>query len=358
MDGRIDKKRLRSVLIVAATLAAIVAPCLAHASPLRVRRYALVIGNNYSRADGIKPLSFADDDAAKFYELFTAMGAEVRLLAVLDPDAQQHFPEATTASRPPTRGNFDKALSQLFEAMSAATAVADDIETVFYFVYSGHGELGPNREGFLSLLDTRIGRSDLYREVIARSPATWNHVILDACNAFYMVEKRGGANRGDDLNALVRDFLKTEDLRRYPNTGVILAAASESETHEWSRWAAGIFSHELRSAMLGAADVDGDGAVSYGAAAASIEAANADITDPRARLRVYARPPLSRIGLPLVDLKSLQGLPRLAFARAAGHYHVEDSRSVRVADLPGRVTAASSCLAGRRFTCATRPARQ
>ena len=306
----------------------------ARAEQAQPKRYALIIGNNLSLDEGIAPLSFADDDAAKYYEVFSAAGADVELFTVLDPAAQQRFTRAAAVARPPRRRDILASLDALFVRMQADRAAGR--ETHFYFIYSGHGNIGPNREGYIFFLDTRFRRSELFREVLARSPASYNHIILDACHAYFLVQKRGkGAEREGNYRAAVLDFLKTEDLASYPNTGVILAASSDSETHEWNYWESGIFSHELRSALLGSADVDGDGVVTYQEAAACVEAANAAIVNPKLRLSVYYQPPAGKIDTPLFDLKALAGQgPSLQFEPAVSRrYYVEDARGVRVADL-------------------------
>ena len=330
---------LVGTLAVALSAGAPVAPAAAAAAAgtaapaPEVRRYAVIVGNNRSLDEGVAPLSFADDDAVKYYRLFGALGADVTLLAVLDPDAQRRFPRAAAAAGVPDRRRLLETLAGVFDRIEADRAAGR--ETHFYFVYSGHGGLGPNREGYLNLVDVRFGRSDLYREVIARSPATFNHLVLDACHAYFFVHKRGGRpDREGDHRAAVAAFLRTEDLAAYPNTGVILAQSSESETHEWSRWEAGLFSHELRSALLGAGDVDGDLRVTYAEAAACVEAANAAIDDPRARLRVVHRPPAARVDVALLDLRELHAAGWLHIpASHAGRYDVEDGEGVRTLDL-------------------------
>ncbi|NOZ86895.1 MAG: PEGA domain-containing protein [Deltaproteobacteria bacterium] len=297
------------------------------------RLYAVVIGNDQSLDKGVSPLSYADDDAAKYFELFKAMGARVALFAVLDPDAQKRFPAAAEASKPPRRRDVLRAVDRFFGRIEADKE--DGRETHFYFVYSGHGNIGPNREGYINLLDARFRRSELYKEVIARSPADWNHLLLDACHSYFLVKKRGAKpDSQGDYRDVVKDFMRNEDLEHYPNVGVILAASSESETHEWSKWESGIFSHELRSAMLGAADVNRDGKVTYKEAASCVEAANAAVEDPKARLKVFFRPPPARVDLALVDLSLLKAKPVLEFPKGMeGRFHIQDSRGVRVADL-------------------------
>lgn len=297
------------------------------------RSYAIVIANNASLNDQLKPLRFADDDGAKYFELLRAAGAEVTLLAVLDEDAQHRYRGAAASAKPPNRKTLQRTLEKVFAQIELDQRAG--VETHFFFVYSGHGHLGPNQEGMINLLDAPFSRSQLFREVIAPSPATYNHLILDACNAYFMVEKKGGTteDRVGNFRAVIDDFLHSEELSSYPNTGVILAASSESETHEWGLWEAGIFSHELRSALLGAADINGDQQVTYQEAAACVDAANAAIRVPKARLRIYYRPPAIDIDQPLIDLNRLTAPSRLHFPKeTAQRYYVEDSRGIRVLD--------------------------
>jgi Caspase domain len=312
------------------------------------RRYAVIVANNSSQDEGVAALSYADDDGAKYFELFRRAGTEVKLLTVLDPAAQHRYPEAARAAVAPNHQELSAALDTFFARMRADRDVGR--ETHLFFVYAGHGNVGPNREGYLNLVDGPFRRSDLYREVLARSPATFNHVILDACHAYFVVNKRGGSSdKTGDFRSAVRDFLGTEELSHYPNTGVIFASSNEAETQEWSRWESGIFSHELRSALLGGGDVNGDGGVSYAEAAAFVEAANTAVDIPRARLRVFYRPPPLRADVALVEMSAFGGGPVVVVdAEHAGKYHVEDSRGVRIADIhSSRDHAARLVLVGK-----------
>ena len=308
--------------------------------------YAVIVANNQSLDEDMLPLRFADDDGAKYFELFEAAGAETALLTVLDPDAQRRFPAAQRAAIPPKKDAVMGAVAGMFEKIAADRARG--VRADFFFIYSGHGNVGANREGYLNFLDARFTRSELYRSILAKSPATANHVILDACHAYFMVNKRGGADKRGDYKDAVRAFLAEEALRSYPNTGVILAASSESETHEWSLWESGIFSHELRSALLGPGDVDGDGSITYHEVAAAVEAANAAIDIPKARLKVYYQPPASDVSAPLMTLSRFGSVQKLVMPEAmAGRYFIEDGRGIRVADFNySREQAITIALAG------------
>ncbi|MCA9664537.1 MAG: caspase family protein [Myxococcales bacterium] len=321
-------------------------PALADASPTaRARVFALVVANNRSLDPSLAALRYADDDGARFYELMRAIGARVELLSVLDAQTQRTFSGLAKQSRPPTRDGLRAAMTRLRGAMMRAQRAGE--RTVFYFYFAGHGGVDNSREGYINLLDQRFRRSDLYREVIARSPASLNHVIIDACNAYYMVGRRGDGKRAASVKAAIRSFLSRESLARYPNTGVVLSTTTKAETHEWSRYHSGIFSHQLRSALLGAADVDGDHRVDYHELSAYVAAANLRVRDARARLSIYARAPRADLSAPLVELDTLRRIAAGAKRRPApgriagflvvprtvqGHYYLEDDRGVRYLD--------------------------
>ena len=298
-----------------------------------VKRYALIVANNLSLDDNVAPLRFADDDGARYFEMFTAAGAAATLLTTLDADAQKRHPEAAKVARPPNSRALEEALENIFTAIETDTKSGATVH--FYFVYAGHGNVGPNQEGYLNLLDARLGRSMIYSQIVAKSKATFNHLILDACYAYFMVNKRGNhPDKAGDFRDEVRDFLSSETLARYPNTGVILATSSESETHEWQRFESGVFSHEVRSALMGAGDVDNDGRITYAEAAACVEAANAAIDVPKARLKVYAQPPAQQVDVPLMAMSAFRKSPSLTMPRElSGQYHIEDGRGIRTLDL-------------------------
>jgi hypothetical protein len=73
--------------------------------------------------------------------------------------------------------------------------------------------------------------------------------------------------------------------------------------------------------------------VTYDEAAASVEAANAAIDVPKARLKVFYAPPASKVETPLMDLSRFESTAKLLIpTELAGRYHVEDARGIRVLD--------------------------
>ena len=70
-----------------------------------------------------------------------------------------------------------------------------------------------------------------------------------------------------------KQILAKNSLARFPNVGAIMATASDAESHEWDAIEQGVFTHELISALRGAADVNGDGKIEYSEASAFFNAA-------------------------------------------------------------------------------------
>ena len=293
--------------------------------------YAVIVATNEAPGEVLRPLRYADDDGARYAELLGLLGGPIELLTVLDRDTQALHPGLADRARTPVARELEGALDRTFRAIEADNARG--VRTVLYFVYVGHGTISSSGEGQIHLLDRRFSRSDLYHRVIARSPARVNHVVIDACNAYFMVARRG-ENDDARVQRAVDQFLNREELQRYPNTGVIVSTSQAKETHEWSRFMSGIFSHQVRSAMAGGADVDGDGVVRYDELEAFLDAANARVTNPKARLDAYVAPPRLNLSEPVFDSRLADRAARLELdAEVAGRMHIEDARGVRVADL-------------------------
>jgi len=334
----------RRASILAVSLLVSVGPAgEAHAAS-RQEAFALIVTNSRSLNKAVSPLLYADDDGARFYELTSSFATKAILLSVLDEQTQKTFPALAKISRQPTRRELIKAMGQIRTAVLQARKRGS--RTVFYFYFAGHGDVGADRQGYINLQDKRFSRADLYREVIARSPADLNHVIIDACNAYFLVNRRGGGGRESAYQAAMRSFLASESLSRHPNTGVLLSTATMAETHEWSRYRSGIFSHQVLSALYGSADVNGDGRVDYHEVAAYVAAANLKVRDSRARLSIFSRAPRSDLKAALVNLGAMKKASRrevrpasgkvgtfLKIPRSlAGHYYLEDDRGVRYMD--------------------------
>ena len=291
--------------------------------PSRPATFALIIGNNASVDPDVQPLKYADDDAARYLDLFRLLGARTYLLSRLDSNTRRLHPQAASEALDPRRANLDRVLAQI---ESDVTQARDrHLEAIFYFVYAGHGNVDESGEGYISLEDQRFSGADLARTV-ARIPATHVHVIVDACASYFLAYSRGpGGERRS-----VRGFQDQPQLSNDPRVGLLLSTSSARESHEWDEYQSGVFSHEVRSGLYGAADADGDGRVSYREIAAFVSRANAAIPNERYRPDVHARAPTD--SPTLLDIR--QSLTRRLDVSGAhaSHYWIEDSQGVRLLD--------------------------
>jgi hypothetical protein len=300
------------------------------AEPERVS-YALIIANNTSLDPKQAPLRYADDDGARYYELFSPQARQTVLLSVLDAETQARHPGLAAHTQPPTRAAVKESLARLSTLMKEDKAAGK--LPVLYFIFTGHGQRGAAGEGSVSLLDGAFTRTDLYTQVITPSPASFIHLIVDACDSYFFVNARGALPIGPAQTAAVTQHLASRELDRFPQVGVVLSTSSARESHEWSAISAGVFSHQVRSALAGAADVNGDGRVEYSELTAFIAAASQGVEDVRGRLDIFARPPALDRSAPLTDLGRHTGLGYLLVPEGlGGRMWVEDTRGVRVAD--------------------------
>jgi hypothetical protein len=245
----------------------------------------LIVASNRGAQLDRPPLQYADDDGVKYREVFAAIAGEddTILLTDLDRDTARLFPALVGVVRSPTRANVQAAAQRL--ALRAAEARKAGREVHFYFVFAGHGDV-ERGQGFLELADGPFNANDL-QALLRTIDATEAHVILDSCNSFFVVNPR---KTGGRRFATPRDVAESL-ARRLSNVGVFLSTSAEAEVYEWSELQSGVFSHAVRSGLLGAADVNHDGRVTYQELAAFVETAAVDIKNPLFRPKVFARGP-------------------------------------------------------------------
>lgn len=313
----------------------------AEASGARVS-YAIVIGNNAPPDTGtsetLQPLRYADDDAIRYYQLFSRF-AQTHLLVVADAATQKRYPEIATIGMMPTLANLRLVVADLAVQMKRDRDRGN--QPILYFAFSGHGARDDHGGAFLALLDAPLTQDVLY-DLIGNLPTEFTHLIVDACNAGGVVGVRGGsgffATEGNTQTAPttaaeVEPILQTTPLARHPNIGVILATTLGQESHEWSAIEAGVFTHELLSGLTGAADVNGDLVIEYTEIQAFVASANRDIKDPRAIPQIIAKPPAANLREPIVALRSLAGTHLVrGDAGKLGHFFVELENGQRYLD--------------------------
>lgn len=289
------------------------------------RRLAVVVGNNAAVDGDLQPLQYADDDAFKYGQFFGSFVDGLELLVSADDESSTLFGAAGKEPLPPTRANV---LSAVARIVGQAHRMADSgHEVVVYFIFAGHGNYDDEGRGYLHLEDGRLTTRDLFYHLIGEATDFRLVLLIDACNAGFLVQSRGGGDRRPVGPS-------TLDLEDYENVGLVLSSSSAGEVREWGRYMSGIFSHQVRSGLSGAADVDGDGRITFQEVAAFVAAANARVENPALRLHPYIRPPLADPDMALLDLASA-GFGRTVNLQFDGDSKIVvlDSNLVRYADL-------------------------
>jgi hypothetical protein len=289
-------------------------------------RFALVLGVNAApRGEKLPPLRYADDDAARYFDLFRSLGASASLLTSPDENTRRLHPQASAEAGAPTKAAVRSAVQELRARIEKARARGHKTEA--YVVYAGHGTSKGGR-AYLTLEDGRLSARAVFDDVIAGLGADRSHLIVDACYSYFFALHRGpGGSSREASGFLESASLATE---RGP-VGLLLSTSTASRTHEWEEYQAGVFSHEVRSGLYGAADADGDGVISYDEIGAFVERANAKIENERFRPRVFSRPPAGDDAL--ADLRPSLGRAIEVDGERSGHWFLEDARGVRLADV-------------------------
>ena len=291
-----------------------------------VARFALIVGVNQSPDHDVLPLRYADDDAARYRDLFHAVGARTFLLATLDDNTRRLHPEAAIEALPARAEQLALAVDTIAAAVAEARRRGQ--RTVMHVLYAGHGgEQG--HTGYVALDDGRVTGPALLEQVFNRVHADDNHLVVDACSAYLLVLGRGQGGQRRPLQGFARTGAAVSLLDRR-DIGLLLSTSSARESHEWAAFQAGVFSHEVRSGLFGAADANGDGVIAYSEIQAFIARANESIPNERYRPEVFWRPPSG--GDALLDIRAALQHRVEVPATASGHYYLEDPRGVRLAD--------------------------
>lgn len=304
-------------------LIAQVATATSGAAP-EVSRYVIAVGYNQAASDGLAPLRYADDDAARFYEVLAPAARAAHLLVAFDAPSQQIFSGLVDRARRPTRDTLLRAIDDV-RARAREDAKAGRLSELYFF-YAGHGDADGDM-GFVSLADGRFDRTDLRERLLSEPRPDRLHVIVDACKSFLFVAGRGAGGRRE---AEYRPFAGP---LRLPGVGYVLSTSSDADSHEWAAFSGGVFSHEVRSGLLGAADADADGHVTYGELAAFIAVANEAVPYPRYRPEVFVQAPPDRRDAPLFTPAAASSAKLVIDAPGAGRLSITDSRGLRYLDV-------------------------
>jgi uncharacterized caspase-like protein len=225
--------------------------------------FSLAIGYNGAPADAgaVRPLHYADDDAAAFHQLARQLSRRSYLLAILDADTQARFPGLATEAGPPSLQEIDRTVAALNRQLAAASQAG--LEPVVLVFYSGHGRRREDGPASLALLDGELTQKVLYDHILGALQARYIHLMVDACHAEAVVHPRDAQAAVIDVApADVAGYLSDKTLARFPHVGAIVASTSSTQAHEWDVYQGGVFTHEVLSGLRGAAAVAGNRHVS------------------------------------------------------------------------------------------------
>jgi hypothetical protein len=207
--------------------------CSAAPAAADVARYALVIGHNTGYRDE-QALRYAEDDARRLAEVLVELGG--------------FAPDNVTVLRGPTPDGVQGALIALNDRIRTRSEPA-----VLVVFYSGHADalelhLG---DGALSL--------ERLEQLVRGSAATLRLLIVDACRSGALTRRKGG-------EPIPAPPLRLAD--RLPADGLVVwtSSAASEDAQESDELRGSFFTHYLVSGLLGAADSNGDGAVTLGEA--------------------------------------------------------------------------------------------
>ncbi len=293
--------------------------------------FALIVGVNDSLHRDRAPLQYADDDAARYQDLFRALGARTYLLSRLDRSTRALHPQAAAEALPPRLRELALAVDAL--TADVGRARAQGVKATLYVVYAGHGE-ARDSSWHLTLEDGALGEAQLLSDVVGRARADESHLIIDACNAHLLAQPRGPGGTRRPASG----FVALQAASRAGNVGFLLSTSVSGDTHEWAGFEAGVFSHAVRSGLYGAADADGDRRVTYAEIASFVHRASEAITNERFRPRVLAHPPSgNQLLLDLGPRRSSE--LRFEGPERAAHHLLEDGQGIRILDFHGSASA-------------------
>jgi hypothetical protein len=289
-----------------------------------VTSFALLVGNNRSLQLARPDLHYADDDALKYQAVFLRqMPADhVKLLARPDQETAGLMPLQSAAARAPDHVELEHATVELAQLVQAAKGRNET--TALFVVFAGHGDV-ERGQGYMELEDGPWTRDQL-KEVLVRVGADAAHLILDSCNSFFVVHPRRPGGRVWATPADITQGLSVPGM----DVGVFLSTDSEAQVYEWSQLQSGLFSHAVRSGLMGGADANGDQRITYQELYAFVVTANAGIVNSAYRPHVFFRSP--KANSTLLDLRTVGG-KRVRITQAHARHTLRSPLGVRWWDI-------------------------
>jgi hypothetical protein len=216
------------LLVLAATFGVLLsAP---NASAL-VRRYALVVGDDRGDASDVA-LRYAEKDAERVYDVLKDLGGfEPGDMVLLRGEDAERTRTTLIGLNDRVRGT-----------------IATGAEAVLVVYYSGHAGADA-----LHMAGSRFELTEL-EQLVRGSAATFRILVVDACRSGALTRVKGG-HSAPPFEIRVDEHLSEQGLV------LLTSSAANEDAQESDALRGSFFTHHLVSALLGAADSDGDGRI-------------------------------------------------------------------------------------------------
>lgn len=191
-------------------------------------RYAIIVGEN-SGDRGDVTLRYAESDARRLAEVLRTVGG--------------FYPENILLLSRISGDDFRRAVIGLNARLRQEAGQA-----MLLVFYSGHADAEA-----LHLGDTRLGLSEL-RDLIAGSPAAARILVVDSCRSGSLTRVKGG-------RPIAGFQIRVDAPPAAQGLAILTSSAAGEDAQESDQLRASIFTHHLLSALLGAADRDGNGRI-------------------------------------------------------------------------------------------------
>jgi hypothetical protein len=289
---------------------------LANAAP-----YVLAVGVN-DPGGSLQPLRYADDDAVAAATFFSPSGAHSWLLTLPDADTARAAPEVLEKARPPTRQQLRQAVAEMANRLGQDKQAGLEPVVVIWLV--GHGAWDEAGGAYFALADDKLSPEGLLEDVLRPlSVAHRVHLIVDACHAGAFVRSRAVVEHAAAID--IERVWRAHSPSSFLNVGVVSAAGAQDRTWEWDEIGGGVFSALVRAGLSGAADADGDDAVTYPELSAWLAAAVQAVPLKAARPRVSVEAPAVEPAATLARASWLSQRRLLSGDLSAlGVVHIED----------------------------------
>lgn len=244
--------------------------------------FVLALGVNDGEAAGLQPLLFADDDAAEVIRLFGG-GPRTKLLTVMDSTTQRRYPDLARAASVPSRAALERSVRDLRRRIDRELQRGQKPIVVVWI--SGHADYDKDGHPYLPLAGGQLQADELIDTVVRPLAVAHRvHLVIDTCFASALVKSRAVVEDASEDEAN-RAFLERR-IGGLANVGLLAGSTATNRAYEWEEIGGGVFSAMVRAGLRGAADVDGDDAVSYPELSAFLAAAARDVAAEEARPKV------------------------------------------------------------------------